>query len=66
MKIKIGKCSHRCDYLHKWGKLIPKKYNTDSNMVIIQTKDKVLGTNLDTIPGLVMSLDGKIIIHRKP
>ena len=35
-------------------------------MVIVQVKDKVFGTNLDVIPGLVMSLDGKIMIHRKP
>ena len=66
MKVKIGKCSHRCNFLHRWAELKPEQYKTDSDMVIVQVKDKVLGTNLDTIPGLVMSLDAKIIIHRKP
>ena len=66
MKVKIGKCSHRCNYIHRWGELKPEKYKTDTDMVIVQVKDKVFGTNLDTIPGLVMSLDGKIMIHRKP
>lgn len=66
MKIKIGKCSHKCNFEHRWGRLEPEQYKTDSDMVIVQVKDKVFGTNLDVIPGLVMSLDGKIMIHRKP
>ena len=33
MKLKIGKCSHRCNYIHRWGELKPEKYKTDTDIV---------------------------------
>lgn len=48
------------------GQLLPEQFNSDTEMIVLQNKNNISGINIDTIPGLVMSLDGKIIIHKKP
>ena len=45
---------------------MPNKFNTDTDMIIFQNKNNISGINIDVIPGFVMTLDGKIIIHKQP
>lgn len=66
MKIYIGKTKTYSDFNHNWGLLMPQQFNSQTQMIILQNKKNLSGINIDTIPGLVMSLNKTIIIHKKP